>query len=258
MAVTQQVRTFRTPLNRSASDLVTQFNAVFSTIQANIQDIDYSRLQSPYGAGDISLKVLYYESDDRGVQYEARYYRSDVDYSAQDHFNAEFAAGLCRVPLHFLDITDHEVGKSSQDQLLVICAVTNRASPGEGQGLVGLDTAVFMAWALGDIGPNATGLAELYDAWGQLLDNSAPIYNADPINVMASGDRTLVVYDVHTGLYIGVPTCCLPKTPLTSCSTTPALIPTGATPCETKEVVSFWPQDPALNAWTSILTTPPP
>ena len=258
MAITQRVASFRTALNKTASTLATQFNALFSTIVANIQDIDFSRLESTYGAGDIALRVLYYESDDRGVQYEARYYRSDVDFTAQDHFNAEFAAGLCRVPLHFLDITDHETGKSGQDQLLVICAVTDRAAPGEGQGLVGLDTAVFMAQPIGDIGPNLSGAAEIYDAWGKLLDNSAPVYNADPVNVLTAGDRTMVVYDAYTGLYIGVPTCCLPKVPLTSCSTTPALIPTGATPCETKELVSLWPNNPFLNAWTTGVTAPPP
>lgn len=207
MAYDQKVITFRTPLNQGYPNLITQFNTFFAGNLTQVQSADFSRVQSTRGAGDLQLKVLYADVDIDGIEVEARLYQTNAASTAQAKFNAEFAAGLNRVPLIFIDLTDHEQNRTNYDQLMVIMAITDRGLGTGGDGLAGYEGAVMVAEPLAPIAAGATGLALIYDANGNLLDDSHPVTNVDPVGVWIAGERSLVVYDKVLGQYIGIPTC---------------------------------------------------
>lgn len=234
MAYDQKVITFRTPLNRGYVNLVTQFNTFFTGKLTQVQSADFSRIQSTRGSGDLQLKVLYAEVDIDGIEVEARLYQTDATTTAQEKFNADFAAGLSRVPLHFIDLADHEQSRTNYDQLMVVMAITDRGFGTGGDGLAGYEGAVMVAEPLAPIAAGASGLALIYDANGVLLDNSHPVANVDPAAAWIAGERALVIYDKLLGQYIGIPNCsgALPLKP----AVTP---PPGAppVPCPTNEVV---------------------
>lgn len=207
MAYLQQAITFRTPLNRGYANLVSQFNTFFSGRLTQVQSADFSRVQSTRGAGDLQLKVLYADVDLDGIEVEARLYSSDATSTAQVKFNTEFAAGLSRVPLIFIDLTDHEQSRTNYDQLMVIMALTDRGYGTGGDGLTGYEGAVMVAEPLAPIAPGATGQAIIYDANGNILDNNHAVVNVDPVNNWLAGERAMVIYDKVLGQYIGLPTC---------------------------------------------------
>lgn len=245
MAFTQHLATFSAPLNRDARSIVTQFTAFFSaTSTAIIQDVEYTRLQSPYGANDLHLRVAYGISTLAGLSYEMRYYATTDAQTAQDAFNADFEAGLCAVPVHVLDVTDHEVAMSARDQFLVILADTDRGVDAEGNGLVGDAMAVFVAEPLGNIAAGAVGAARIYDANGVIVANSHNVRNIDS-HQWVLGERNFIIYDLQSGGYIGIPSCCGASalTPQTTTTTAPPV------PCISQEVVSVDPRTPGLNAW---------
>lgn len=245
MAFTQMIQTFRTDLNRKADQLVAQFNAVFNVADNHvIQDVAYSRLQSTARAGDLHLRVAYGVSTVTGMRYLARLYVTSGVQTAQDAFNADFEAGFAAVPLFILDVSDHENVKNSRDQILVIFAITNRGVA-IGNGLIGHQQAVFIAEPVGDILPGATGNCAMYDANGEQVATGIPVVNMSTINPIVAGERILAVYDICTGGYMTLPSCCgaAPLATTTSSSTPPPI------PCVTREVPIIAPKGPELNAW---------
>lgn len=257
MTYNQKSITFKTPLNLGPDNLVTQFNNQFNAGLYNIQSVDFNRLESTAGAGDLQLKVVYGEITNigNGVAYEARLYQTNNTQTAQEAYNADFASGLARVPLFFLDITDHERSRSGNDWLFIVMAITDRGAAAGGNGLVGLPDAVFAASPTANIAAGATGIATLYDAIGTIVAMGAVVTNLSTTDTWLQNERSMVVYDWATGTYSGIPTCCGGATITPNSTTTYAPLDV---PCITKEVPSITPVLSAFNTCTTSFTTPPP
>ena len=239
MAIQQYLTTFRTPLNQGFRDIAQQFNTFFAgRTRVNVQSLDYSRLESTSGAGDLHLRVLWTESTLVGLTVQLRHYQTTPAQSAQAAFNAEFGPGVNLVPIQFLDVTDHEKVRGNDDQILVLVAITNRGILLGGNGLVGYERSVFVAEALLPIAPGASGSCLIYDANGVILSQDTPVQNVGAF-VMPIFERVLVVYDRSVGGYVTQAICC-GLDPIF-----PAVLPgPGPQPaCPTKETVS---QDPLI------------
>lgn len=199
MTYLQKSITFSQALNKTAAGIATQFNAFFGTLdKVNIQGAPFAWTEGD----DLRVKIVYAESDITGGQFEMRYYANNGVTSAQDQYNADFAAGLNRVPMFFLDVTNRY-----QDQFLVIMAITDRGVGLGGDGLTGVETAVFVGEPGAKILAGATGAIILYDANGNILDNAQIVQNISATDWEA-GERSLVFYDKSIGGYVGIPTCC--------------------------------------------------
>jgi len=170
-----------------------------------IQDVDCSRPNSTYNADAQFIRIAYLECQAPavGATYAAALYQNVNGVSAQDAFNAAYADGLSVVPHFILDITDHEQNKTDAESLLVIGVVTDLSPLGE----VGTDRATFIAQPIGDIAGGAIGNAALYDASGRVVAGSIPILNVGDVAWVAN-QRNYAIWDMESGMYIGLPSCC--------------------------------------------------
>jgi uncharacterized protein (UPF0212 family) len=240
MAYLQKVQTFSTSLNQGVETIVDQFNAYFAARPlTNILGMDYSRVESTTGAGDLHVRVVYAELDIVGVSYELRYYNTTPTQSAQEAFNADFAAGLNRVPLVFLDVTNHEKARGDNDQLLVVMAITDRGVNAGGNGLVGQQKVVFVAEPLADIAAGADGNCVVRDGHGLILSNATSVRNTDTA-VWVAGELANVVFDLEEGRYLSIPNCCKDKF-FPGLVPDPLVAPLDPGPCPIKEIVSMNP-----------------
>lgn len=237
MALVQKIQTLRTPINASISSIVSQFNSLFSGIQANIQSITFSRPKAGSSDSALVFRVAYTESS-VGLGLSMLLFQSDDTTSAQDKFNAHWELGACEVPLFILDVTDRVSGMTHGDTLVAVVANTARVGIG---GLWGHEISTFIGEATAPIAPGATVNCDIYNTHGILIVADVPVTNVSSTDSIQATERFYCVYDRTAGLYMGSPNC--PAAPVALLPDTPPPTTTGPQPCPSHIVASSDPRE---------------
>lgn len=218
MPLTQHLVTFDTPLNRGAQDLATQVDTYLQARRGFVQDLSIGRLRISTSNTKQRLRMLFIEATDAdapaapsmGLRMRASLYSTSTviaGATAPQQITADYASDRCRVPIAWIDVTESLVSNAAQQSILVIEALTN-LNDGYGLGLLGHPEYTLIAEPLADIGPAATGPADIYDTAGNLLLASVLVVNIHAGATALTGQRTFAEIGPDTGQIKIAPTCC--------------------------------------------------